>query len=96
MGRHDKPTTEPENFFLTGRTIREIRQSVGAQPGCLHTQDTNRQADLSMIKAAEKMYKNLLEKVNEALKNTMSQQSEDPERPDTTAARRFSCRCHAR
>ena len=33
-----------------------------------------------MIKVAKKMYKNLFEKVNESLENTMSQQSEDPER----------------
>ena len=33
-----------------------------------------------MIKAAEKMHKNLLGKTSGALEDTMSQQSEDPER----------------
>ena len=55
---------------LTELTERFERfdKSVGAPTGCLHTQDTNRQADLSMIKAAKKMYKNLLGKANAALK----------------------------
>ena len=62
VGRHDKPSTEPEHFFELAERLERFDKSVGAPPGCLHTQDTHRQADLSMIKAAQKMYNKLVGK----------------------------------
>ena len=56
VGRHDKLSTGPENFIELAE-LERCDKSVGAPAGCVHTQDTNRQADLSMIAAAKKMYK---------------------------------------
>ena len=80
VDRHGTPNTVPENSVELSERLERLDKSARAPASCLHAQDTNRQAGLIMIEAAKYMCKNVLEKANEVLERTMSQQTEDPER----------------
>ena len=64
---HGESSTEPGNPVELAERLETSNESARAFAGCLDTQGTSRQADLSMIEAAKYMYTNLLEKANEAL-----------------------------